>query len=101
MGLGCFTRVRAYPWTMTSRYEYDHAWEMERVRLAGLESALDPGTRDHLARLGAGPGARCLEIGAGGGSVAFWLAERVAPDGVVVALGHFLRRACFEECRVK
>jgi SAM-dependent methyltransferase len=58
---------------------------MERVRLAGLEWALDAGTREHLARLGAGPGARCLEIGAGSGSVAFWLAERVAPGGVVVA----------------
>ncbi len=70
---------------MTKRYEYDHAWEMERVRLAGLESALDPGTRDHLTRLGVGPGTHCLEVGAGGGSVAFWLAERVAPGGLVVA----------------
>src|SRR5216684_6101782 len=58
---------------------------MERVRRAGLESALDPGTRDHLTRLGVGPGTRCLEVGAGGGSVAFWLAERVAPGGLVVA----------------
>ena len=70
---------------MTQGYAYDHAWAMERVRLAGLEVALDPGTREHLTRLGAGPGKRCLEIGAGGGSVAFWLAERVAPGGAVVA----------------
>lgn len=73
------------PLAVTKRYEYDHAWEMERARLAGLESALDPGTRDHLTRLGLGPGTRCLEVGAGGGSVAFWLAERVAPGGLVVA----------------
>ena len=33
-------------------YAYGHAWEMERVRLAGLEAALDPGTR-HLASAGA------------------------------------------------
>src|SRR5262249_27436747 len=58
---------------------------MERVRLAGLEGALEPGLRDHLTRLGVGPGKRCLEIGAGGGSVAFWLAQRVAPRGRVVA----------------
>jgi SAM-dependent methyltransferase len=70
---------------MAQGYAYDHAWSMERVRLAGLEVALDPGTREHLSRLGAGPGKRCLEIGAGGGSVAFWLAERVAPGGTVLA----------------
>ena len=70
---------------MGQGYAYDHAWTMERVRLAGLEVALDPGTREHLARLGAGPGKRCLEVGAGGGSVAFWLTERVAPGGTVVA----------------
>lgn len=70
---------------MTHGYTFDHAWTMERVRLAGLEVALDPGTREHLTRLGVGPGTRCLEIGAGGGSMAFWLAERVAPGGMVVA----------------
>ena len=70
---------------MTHGYTYDHAWTMERIRLAGLEVALDPGTREHLARLGVGPGTRCLEIGAGHGSVAFWLAEHVAPGGMVVA----------------
>ncbi|HKE11202.1 MAG TPA: methyltransferase [Myxococcota bacterium] len=70
---------------MTQGYTYDHAWTEERIRLAGLEAALDPGTREHLARLGAGPGQRCLEVGAGGGAVAFWLAKRVAPGGTVVA----------------
>jgi 2-polyprenyl-3-methyl-5-hydroxy-6-metoxy-1,4-benzoquinol methylase len=66
-------------------YAYEHAWDEEDVRLRGLELALDPGTRDHLLRLGAQPGARCLEIGAGGGAIAAWLAEQVAPDGIVVA----------------
>jgi SAM-dependent methyltransferase len=70
---------------MNQDYVYDHAWTQERLRLAGLEAALDPGTHEHLARLGARPGSRCLEIGAGGGAVALWLAERVAPGGVVVA----------------
>jgi SAM-dependent methyltransferase len=70
---------------MRHGYTFDHAWAVERVRLAGLEAALDPGTRELLTRLGAGPGKRCLEVGAGGGSVAFWLAERVAPGGTVVA----------------
>jgi SAM-dependent methyltransferase len=70
---------------MTGGYTYDHAWTLERARLAGLEAALDPGTREHLARLGAGPGKCCLEVGAGGGSVACWLAERVAPGGTASA----------------
>jgi SAM-dependent methyltransferase len=70
---------------MTGGYAYDHAWNEERVRLAGLEAALDPGTRARFVQLGAGPGSRCLEVGAGGGSIAFWLAELVAPDGRVVA----------------
>ena len=70
---------------MPRAYAFDHAWSEERIRLAGAEAALDPGTREHLTRLGVRSGSRCLEIGAGGGSVAFWLAERVAPNGVVVA----------------
>ena len=70
---------------MTKDYAYDHGWAKERIRLAGLETALDPGTRSHMTRLGVGPGTRCLEIGAGGGSVAFWLSEQVAPNGTVVA----------------
>ena len=50
------------PLAVTKRYEYEHAWELERVRLAALESALDPGTRAHLNRLGVGPGTRRLEV---------------------------------------
>jgi ubiquinone/menaquinone biosynthesis C-methylase UbiE len=70
---------------MTDAYGFDQAWKDERARLAGLEAALDQGTRGHLIRLGARSGARCLEVGAGAGTVAFWLAEQVAPGGAVVA----------------
>lgn len=70
---------------MSDDYAYDHAWDRERIRLAGLEAAFDAGTRAHLLRLGAGPGRRCLEVGAGRGSVALWLAEVVGPDGYVLA----------------
>src|SRR5690242_10548404 len=70
---------------MPSGYVYDHGWTQERLRLAGLEAALDPGTRDLLTRLGIGPGWRCIEVGAGTGSIAAWLSESVAPDGEVVA----------------
>jgi SAM-dependent methyltransferase len=55
-------------------------------RFEGLEQSLDPVTIGHLRRVGVGPGARCLEIGAGGGSIARWLASQVGPDGQVVAI---------------
>jgi SAM-dependent methyltransferase len=70
---------------MSHRYAYDHVWDEERVRLAGLEAALDPGTRAHFLRLGLTPGSRCLEVGAGGGAVAVWLAQQVIPGGTVLA----------------
>lgn len=69
---------------MSDRYAYDHGWMDERVRLAGLEAALDPGTREHFFRLGLASGSRCLEVG-GGGSVACWLSEQVLPGGSVLA----------------
>lgn len=50
-----------------------------------MEQLLDDGTERLLARHGATEGARCLEIGAGGGSIARWLVERVGPAGHVVA----------------
>ncbi|MER5492644.1 MULTISPECIES: methyltransferase [unclassified Streptomyces] len=50
-----------------------------------LAAAYDPVTLPRLAALGVGPGWRCLEVGAGGGSVARWLADRVAPGGSVLA----------------
>lgn len=77
-------RPVAYPGRPVT-YVFDHAWEQERARLAGLEWALDPGTARHLETLGVGPGWRCLEVGAGGGSTAAWLVERVSPGGRVVA----------------
>ncbi|GIH29333.1 hypothetical protein Aph01nite_76430 [Acrocarpospora phusangensis] len=50
-----------------------------------LADLLDPLTFERLACTGVTAGWHCLEIGAGGGSVARWLAERVAPHGRVLA----------------
>ena len=55
-------------------------------RFAGLEAVFDPVTRGHLARLGLAPGARCLEVGAGSGSIARWMADRVGTGGRVLAV---------------
>jgi SAM-dependent methyltransferase len=66
-------------------YVLDNGWRQARERLAALEAAYDPATRGYLDDLGVGPGWRCLEVGAGGGSIAAWLAERVGPRGHVLA----------------
>ncbi|MER6334543.1 methyltransferase domain-containing protein [Streptomyces sp. NPDC001034] len=58
-----------------------HSREQHRC----LEDAYDPVTLPRLAAAGVGPGWHCLEIGAGGGSIARWLANRVAPGGSVLA----------------
>lgn len=64
---------------------FDPAFERERQRLAAIEASYDPGTFLHLSAIGVKPGWRCLEVGAGGGSVAGWLARQIAPSGNVVA----------------
>jgi SAM-dependent methyltransferase len=72
----------------TSYFAADFALDAERERLSILERTLDSITTNHLDRLafaGAKPPRRCLEMGAGGGSIARWLADRVGPGGTVVA----------------
>jgi len=66
-------------------YPFDQAWEHERERLTALEQGLDQGTIRHLEGLGVGPRWRCWEVGAGGGSIAAWLCQRVGDDGHVLA----------------
>jgi SAM-dependent methyltransferase len=46
---------------------------------------LDPMTTARLAQTGVTDGWHCLEVGAGAGSVATWLTQRVAPSGTVLA----------------
>jgi SAM-dependent methyltransferase len=50
-----------------------------------LAEMLDPITTARLIQTGVGDGWHCLEVGAGGGSVAGWLARQVAPSGRVLA----------------
>jgi SAM-dependent methyltransferase len=57
----------------------------ERARLALLTQLFDAVTARRLTALGVGPGWRCLEVGAGSGTVARWLARRAGPEGRVVA----------------
>lgn len=65
--------------------------DTESRRLELLEACHDPGTTRRLERLGISCGWRCLEVGAGKGSIARWLAERVKPTGSVLAADINLR----------
>lgn len=57
----------------------------ERERLANIQAYQDPPTVRFLEALGVTDGWHCLEAGAGAGSIATWLAARVAPTGSVLA----------------
>jgi protein-L-isoaspartate O-methyltransferase len=67
------------------RYAFDNTRTIQRRRLAALARLLDPGSVRDLEATGVGPGRRCLEVGAGNGSVAAWLCDRVGAAGTVVA----------------
>jgi SAM-dependent methyltransferase len=66
-------------------YVFDSDFPDEDVRLALGEAVWDGDTIARLTELGVGAGWSCLELGAGRGSIARWLAERVGPQGAVVA----------------
>ncbi|MEU9579779.1 class I SAM-dependent methyltransferase [Streptomyces chilikensis] len=58
--------------------------EDAHARHEAVAALFDPVTRRHLDELGVGPGWRCWEIGAGGASVASWLAKKAGPTGKVL-----------------
>ncbi len=67
------------------RYFSDHQRPEERRRLTLLEERYDPGTIRRMVDIGITRGWTCLEVGAGAGSIARWLAHRVGPTGRVIA----------------
>jgi SAM-dependent methyltransferase len=68
---------------MTYAFDNSNACAADQHSL--LAELLDPFTTERLAATGVTHGWRCLEVGAGGGSIARWLAHRVAPGGRVLA----------------
>jgi SAM-dependent methyltransferase len=66
----------------------------ERERLRALTTARDPQTIRVLSEIEVAPGWRCLEVGAGSGSIARWLVDRVSPDGHVLSVDIDLRFHC-------
>jgi ubiquinone/menaquinone biosynthesis C-methylase UbiE len=66
-------------------YLLDNAVPAAGARLDALAELFNPSTFRHLTALGIARGWRCWEVGAGGPSVARWLADQVGPDGHVLA----------------
>src|SRR5215471_10043132 len=70
---------------MHGEYLLDSAAPPAGQRFYGLEATFDGATCRYLTATGVTAGWSCWEIGAGGGSIARWLAGQVAPGGSVLA----------------
>jgi SAM-dependent methyltransferase len=66
-------------------YLLDNQQTGAEERLNALSELFDPITFRHLNAMGIGPGWRCWEVGAGGPTVAAWMAGHVGPTGRVLA----------------
>jgi SAM-dependent methyltransferase len=66
-------------------YVLDNDQPTAAAMLQHLSTILDAFTIERLETAGVPEGGRCLELGAGNGSVAAWLAEMTGPRGSVVA----------------
>jgi 2-polyprenyl-3-methyl-5-hydroxy-6-metoxy-1,4-benzoquinol methylase len=71
--------------TNTPRYSFNNGSAHAVDQMRCLAEVLDETTRRHLRQSGDLKGARCLDIGAGSGTISAWLAEAVGPDGNVTA----------------
>jgi ubiquinone/menaquinone biosynthesis C-methylase UbiE len=69
----------------SSEYLFDNEALEAGDRFGALAALFDPVTFAHLERLGTTAGWRCLEVGAGGGSIASWLGNRAGASGHVLA----------------
>ena len=77
--------VAAQPGPATPAYTFDNDDPAAAERLALSSAVLDGFTTSRLSSLGELTGWRCLELGAGNGSVAGWLADQAGPSGHVLA----------------
>jgi SAM-dependent methyltransferase len=73
------------PETTQSSYLFPNRDPETPVRFAALSQMFDDISIQHLIACGVTTGWACLEVGAGGGSIANWLANRVGGSGYVLA----------------
>ncbi len=71
--------------TTTDSYVLNNDEPTAASMLDCLSAVLDEFTATRLVATGVADGARCLEVGAGNGSIARWLGGRVGPTGQVLA----------------
>lgn len=69
-----------------AEYLFDTASQQGQQHVTGLDLVLGPKTAEFIGAADIAPGQRCLELGAGSGAVARWMAEHTGPDGTVVAV---------------
>jgi SAM-dependent methyltransferase len=84
-------------------YVFDNADSIAGQRLQLLAEIFDPVSHACFERIGVAPGWSCWEVGAGYGTIAQWLQERVAPEGHVLATDldpRFLARLTQHNLRV-
>lgn len=86
---------------MPRDYVYDQGFSEERTRLAGIESLWDPGSQAVLDALGIAAGWRCLEVGAGGGSLVQWMAGRGATVTAIDIDTRFLEQLAGDTVEVR
>lgn len=67
-------------------YLFNTDSDLGRSHLDHLEHLLDATTIEFLTEAALQPGQRCLDLGAGGGSITRWMAEQVGPEGRVVSM---------------
>src|SRR3954452_15906451 len=67
-----------------NKYVFDNAATQAQQRFESLEALYDDRTKRFLSATGVSQGWHCLEVGAGGGSVASWMADRVGATGRVL-----------------
>jgi 2-polyprenyl-3-methyl-5-hydroxy-6-metoxy-1,4-benzoquinol methylase len=70
---------------LMSKYVWQHKITGESERLRLMSDLLDHSSRDHISRLPVPDDGRCLEIGAGNGSLSQWLASAFRPQGKILA----------------
>lgn len=71
---------------MTTEYAFDSSTDLGREQLNLIEELLDEVSTRFIGEVLDRPNLRCLDLGAGSGTISRWLAGRVGPGGQVGAV---------------